>query len=199
MRNRPGQVAASVAVLLAISGCGEGSGTDVRTTAGPSQFAGSSAHFAMGPEFISTSGAALGTTAATELDVDVFESPTDCPDPTADAGSGVPSVPSSALRLSVLTVQPRPLTAGTYDVQTNDPTAEVRAWLQKPEGFAFGLYAATQGQIELSQIGTEAEGSVDLTLVDGTHLSGTFRATRCRRVCFAPGLDGGYVTQYCDA
>ncbi len=185
-------------MLLVIAACGEGSGTDIRTTAGPTRFTGSSAYFSMGQVFLATSEGALGTTPATKIDLDIFESPAGCPDPAADAGAGVLPLPSRALQFSVLTVQPRPLTAGTYDIQANDPTAETAAWLQEPDGFAVNSFYATEGHIDLARIDSEAEGSVELTLINGTHLSGSFRATRCRRVCFAPGSDGGYVTQYCD-
>jgi hypothetical protein len=182
-------------VLLVVFACGEGSGTDIRTTAGPTRFAGSSAHSSMGPVYLSTSDGALGTTPATEIDLDVFESPVGCPDPSADEGTGGPI---RWLRLSVLTVDPRPLTAGTYDLPANDPTSQTAASLQEPEGLAVRSVFATQGHIQLDRIDPETEGSVELTLVDGTQLSGSFRATPCRRVCIGPGPDGGYVPLYCD-
>ena len=186
-------------MLLLISGCGDGTGTDIRTTAGPKQFAGISAHFSMGTIYLLTPEGALGTTPATQMDLDIFESTASCPDPAADAGAGILTLPSRVLSLSVSTVQPRPLTAGIYDLPANDATFQTGAWLQERHGSMVDSVLATQGRIELARMDPEAEGTVDLTLVDGTHLSGTFRATRCHRVCFGPsGPDGGYVTQSCD-
>ncbi len=172
-------------VLVASLACDGGSGTDIHTTSGPTQFSGAWARYWTGP--VSVLGSSAGS-AATSVRLDVFETPIGCPTPTADAGV---TSRTRGLYVEVLAFEPRALTPGSYPAVSSDPTLQVSAYYFDVNHSVMSGDGATDGKIFFDRLAPEAQGYVDLTLTDGTHLAGPFRATACRPVCFTVNPDGG--------
>ena len=166
-------IVSGVLVLAFGLGCGTESGTTaVQSRGGPTSFTGISAQFASG-------GGALGNQPVTILRVAIYEKPLWCT-PT-DAGTAPTTF--AALLVEVARWGAAPAFEGTFPITVPEPAMTDRASAlyytfenDQPDITLQG----TSGRLELRRVDqAAAEGTVDVTLEDGTQLQGDFSATVC--------------------
>jgi hypothetical protein len=166
------RIVISVLALVGSLACG-GDGekeTDVRTRSGPTQFNGVSAQFRR------THGSSPGVSFQ-ELAVGVFDIPPWCYP--ADGGAGPPAV--STLVIEIVRQGVDPVGTGTWPASppgTGLFDGAIVTYQRIAAGQPDVFLKVSSGSVTVSRADdTAAEGEVDLTLEDGTHLDGRFSAT----------------------
>jgi hypothetical protein len=148
-----------------------GNGTDVHTLSGPTQFSGRSARFSSGP-WTGVSAAPDGGPPMNEFVLLISDVELPC-----DSRGLPPSV--DLVGLVILTSAPEQVTVGTYQLSgfREDWLWYYSQWRGLPEPYSLDI---DPGRLDLRRLDDSgAEGSVDLTLTDGTRLGGGFSARRC--------------------
>ncbi|MGZ6071916.1 MAG: hypothetical protein ACXWK8_11920 [Myxococcaceae bacterium] len=184
-------VSAGMVLVLGCSGSPE---TDVRST-GPTSFQGSSALFSLADAVVSGIPVELGNDGVpvSILNLEIADAPLSCARP--DAGQFFPRY--STLGVTITRRKPGVVTAGRYEVDlTGDAgTALVSVSLVPFEAGCLGpIRVGLSGSVEFSRVDeSAAEGSLDVSLHDGSRVQGAFAARRCSP---PPGVsplpDGGY-------
>jgi hypothetical protein len=180
--------------LVLVLGCGGSMETDVRTQKGPTHFAGSSARFSLYDVWVvGTGGFESATGPFNQFALDVLDFPASCPTESTEALTGR----HARLSLWIMAVKTEPIAPRRYALGSalDGGLPQAGAEYSQFEASCFGpALPGVSGAIDLSRMDdTSAEGSVEVTLYDGTTLQGDFVATRCP---LPPGIsplpDGGY-------
>ena len=158
------------ALLIAVA-CG-GRKTDVRTQSGPISFNGTNAYFLSGTGTLTAPDG--GSVPASYLQIEIRESAEGCqPSP------GVTPPTRSILTVGMTGPVDRSVPPGQYPIFLPPSLGKAAAvyFHQDPVGSI--LLNAVSGDVDLGSTGTTADGSVDVTLQDGTRISGDFTASPC--------------------
>ena len=155
-------------VLLAASACGGGR-TDVRTRSGPTVFAGTTSYFAL--RTVTVEGPGGEPMNAKVFILEILESPDGCgPRP------GVSPYPGAVLSVWLYAPEGDSIRPGTFQITRS--TSGSGGWAGYSK-FPMVL-SAVSGEFELGRLAAEAaQGTVDVTLQDGTRLDGEFSAAPC--------------------
>ena len=181
-------VTAGAIVALA---CGGALETDVQTRAGPTDFRGSSALFALGDSYVIDGNATLTSGRPISiLQLVISDLPSSC----SGTDAGIPPGRHGSLNVTLERDRPDTVGPGTYRFRdSSSPTAAMVAFYPfEASCDGFTLFDVG-GDIELWRLDEgSAEGKIDVSLHDGTRLEGTFVASRCPLWGISPLPDGGY-------
>lgn len=164
-------------VLLVALACGDlriaNGHTDVRTRSGPVSFAGTVAYFFRSQGILGPVDA--GPDPVNHLNIEIHESSDGCgPRP------GVNLAARSIFYISVASPLSEPITTGRYPVAFGPSFDHSFAGYVHQEEFGGILLSALSGELDLLRLSDDSvQGSIDVTLQDGTQIAGDFSAAPC--------------------